>query len=545
MQPKNGTGLTTIILIFVLLPISVSLNNNLRLFSDKITISNKANSIASTTETQESLHYSLEFQCSFSTLYGGNLNDNVEDMEIDSQNNIIIVGYTQSANLPVENAYQENFGGSWDAYIAKFDSTGKSLIFASYLGGYDFDSAGEIAIDNEDNLYVTGTTFSSNFPITNAKYPYRNGTSDAFVTKFNPMGEVIFSTYLGGSDEDFSYGCDFDLNNNLIITGHTKSDDFPVTSDAFDSTFGGEEDSFLLILSEDGKTIEYSTYLGGSDLDMGSCSLLNKNNEIIAIGITASNDFVITEDAFQKNLNGIEDIFVSVFNSSDYSLIYSTYFGGNGEEITFDVVEDLFGNVFIAGQTSSTDLPLGLNPTQNHYGGNGDGFITKFNHQDLSFNFSLYIGGSHTDSIPNISIDNQDNVLISGTTSSEDFSITFNAYQSSLGGGEDVFISIVQPNDQSILYSTFLGGESNDNGMSISADNLGNIIVVGNTLSSDFPITSAYQSEKNSGDIFISKFSFNEQTNRFSIQSYGLLSFSTLILVSIIFQRLVKTKRKR
>jgi hypothetical protein len=523
----------------------VSLDKNVRSSNEKFRNSNQINTSKLSTETQDTLHFSSEFQCSFSTFYGGNMNDYVEDMEIDSENNIIVVGYTQSTNLPIENAYQESFGGSLDAYIAKFDSTGNSLIFATYIGGSDFDGAAEIAVDSEDNLYVTGTTFSSNFPTVNAIYPNRNGIGDAFVTKFSPLGEVIYSTYLGGSSEDFSYGCDFDLNNNLIITGHTKSNDFPITPNAFDSTFGGAEDSFLLILSEDGETIEYSTYLGGSDIDMGSCSLLNKDNEIITIGVTASNDFNTTEDAFQKNLNGLEDIFVTAFNSSDYSLLYSTFFGGNGEEITFDVVEDSQGNVIVAGRTSSTDLPLGLNPTQNKYGGSEDGFITKLNHHDFSLNFSLYIGGSNYDTIPKISIDSQDNILIIGTTASEDFSISLNAYQSSLGGGEDAFISIVQSNSQSLLYSTFLGGENNDNGMSILSDNHGNILVVGNTLSSNFPITYAYQSEIYSGDTFISKFSFIDQTKKFSLQYFELFSLPILIPVIIFLSRKISKYQEK
>ncbi|MFW9923672.1 MAG: SBBP repeat-containing protein [Candidatus Thorarchaeota archaeon] len=467
---------------------------------------------------------------SFSTYYGGSNNDGLIDMVIDSEDNIIIIGYTSSTNFPVVNAFQENSEGSDDSFVVKLDPSGQNILFASYLGGNGNDLAVKVTIDSSDNIYVTGITYSTNFPVSNAIQGTKNGVSDGFITKINPTGEVLYSTFLGGSGNDFAYGMDVDSEDHLIVSGHTASNDFITTTDAFDSSFGGGEDCFITILSADGQTVEYSSYLGGSAVDMGICGLVNQNNEIVIAGLTYSTNFNTTVDAYQSSNAGSEDVFISIFNATGQELLYSSYFGGNGDEIAADITEDSFGNLIVAGRTTATNLPLGLTPIRNHYSGGEDAFVVKFNTKDNSLNFSSYLGGIGYDFANGLAIDEEDNIIISGTTSSSSFNVTANAYQSLIGGGKDLFLTILPPNGTSLLYSTFLGGAYNDEGKKVAFDAENNIILTGLSISTNFPITNAFQSSlAGNNDAFICKFTFSNETRKISLSELDAILYSTIV----------------
>ena len=535
LNKKRITLLIILLQIGVLAPIAVmSISGNFKETNVNLA---QQDTIENPTSLQDYYQAVTTIDWDFSTYFGGSSEDFINDVEVDSNNNIIISGYTSSINLPTENAYQENSGGSFDAFIAKFDPTGQSLIFASYLGGNDFDAAVDVTIDSEDNIYLTGLAYSLNFPTVNALSSSRNGICDAFVTKFNPTGDVIFSTFLGGSGEDFCYGVAMDSSNNLVITGHTASSDFPVTSDAYDSSFAGEEDAVLILLNSDGQSIEYSTYLGGSGVDMGLKGFMNYNDEIVIAGLTSSSDFVSTDDALQSSFAGDFDAFVTIFNVTG-QVIYSTYYGGNGDEIAQSIGEDSQGNLIIVGRTTANNLPLSTTPLQNQHGGLEDGYVLKLNHQDYSLNFSTYLGGSEYDFAFDFLIDEQDNIIIFGTTASEEFEVTSNAYQTTIGGNLDAFLAILPPNGGSLVYSTFIGGEGDDKGKFITYDNQKNLIIAGFTGSTDFPAFSSFQNAKSSAtDGFIGKFSFTIQTQKSSFFTIENLVFYTIILTLVCYSK--------
>ncbi|MFW9923671.1 MAG: SBBP repeat-containing protein [Candidatus Thorarchaeota archaeon] len=475
---------------------------------------------------------------SFSTYYGGSGDDKIIDLAIDSENNIILIGYTNSIDFPIVNAFQNSLSGVIDIFVVKLDSSGQNILFASYLGGNSMDNPQSIFIDSEDNIYITGTTFSDNFPLSNAVQTIRSGFNDGFVTKISPSGTILYSTLLGGNSTEYVTGLDFDKENNFLIGGQTSSSDFTITTDAYDSSYSGSGDCFLTFLSSDGQEILYSSFFGGSTSDSINCGFINQNNEIVIAGFTFSTDFNITDDAYQYDKPGSSDMFISIFNSTGQELLYSSYFGGNWYDMVQDIKEDSLGNLILAGWTQSTNFPLGPNPIKSQYDDKEDAFVAKFNAEDNTLIFSTYLGGIGYDWATGITIDSDDNIFISGTTSSSAYNVTSNAYQPFIGGERDLFFTILPPDGQSLLYSTFLGGSNNDFGYRVNFDSENNFILYGHTSSSDFPTTNAYQNSfAGIYDGFICKFTFSEGTKKTTLSNEGILLFTAIVCISTIISR--------
>ncbi|MFW9922489.1 MAG: SBBP repeat-containing protein [Candidatus Thorarchaeota archaeon] len=475
----------------------------------------------------------------FSSFFGGFGEDGVVDLEIDSENNIIFVGHTFSTTLPVKNNFQQYFGGSFDAYVVKLSSDGQSIIFASYIGGSQGDAAVDVAIDNVGDIYVTGLTFSSNFPTKNAYKDSLTGSADGFITKISSEGELIYSTFFGGDGGDFLYGLGFDLENDFIFTGHTSSTNYPTTISAFDTSFNGEEDCILSILNSTGESLLYSSYFGGSLTDMGLCGFVdNELHEVIISGLTYSADLITTVDAIQQTHGGGMDAFISIFNLTDYSLNYSTYFGGNDTDRSFNIQYDSNKSLIFSGDTSSSNLPTTVGVLQENYQGESDGYITKLVPSRNSLSFCTYFGSDAYDFPNDFAIDVNDNILLIGGTASTDFYITDNAYQSTLKGNIDTFLSIIDSDGKSIVYSTFLGGSNEDEGNMLVLDSLGDVVIAGITKSSDFPVANSLdQSYGGSQDIFIGKFSSSIKTLALGPSPFEFLPLILFLLPPFIIRK--------
>jgi hypothetical protein len=313
----------------------------------------------------------------YSTYIGGSGNEGGEGIAIDSEGAVYVTGYAQS-DFPTKNPIQGSYGGGFrDAFILKVNSSGKKLIYSTYLGGNGEDWPEGIAVDSEGAAYMTGHTKSENFPTKNpiqGSYGGGEYSGDAFITKVNSSGStLVYSTYLGGSGEDWGSGIAVDSEGAAYVTGGTRSRNFP-TKKPIQGTNAGYYDAFITKINSSGSALIYSTYLGGSGYDGGYSIAVDSEGAAYVTGYTQSRDFppMLRE-------SGGTDAFISKVNSSGKKLIYSIFLVGSGEDWGEGIAVDSAGAVYITGYTDSWNFPT-KNPIQGSYGGGyhySDAFITK------------------------------------------------------------------------------------------------------------------------------------------------------------------------
>ncbi|MFX0092329.1 MAG: SBBP repeat-containing protein [Candidatus Hodarchaeota archaeon] len=398
--------------------------------------------------------------------------------------------------------------------------------FSTYLGGSGDEYSGDIAalavagvtIDNAGNIIVVGRTPSTDFPTLNAYQGSRSAERDAIVAKFSPEGQLLFSTYIGGSGDEWATSVAVDTNNNIVIIGTTSSTDFPVVN-AYQSTHagGGEVavlDIFISKISADGQSLIFSTYFGGSGDDWGYAINLDANDNFAITGSTYSTNLPLV-NASGSFVGGGVDAYVTKFSADGQSVIFSTYLGGFHHDWGHTVDFDHSGNLVIAGGTGATGLATSNAFQESYGGGNYDALVAKYSSNGSKV-FSTYLGGNGEEYAEGVAFDANGNIVITGQTTSNNFP-TFEAYQENKNGSWDAFITKLSPDGQSLIFSTFLGGNGNDLGKSICIDANGNIIATGQTSSRNFPTMIAYQDFLAGGDdVFIVQLSAN-----------GSLTFST------------------
>jgi hypothetical protein len=317
----------------------------------------------------------------YSTYLGGNNEDVGDRVAIDGAGNAYVTGATDSTNFPTTvGAFQTTLSGSRDAFVTKLNPTGNALVYSTYLAGNGGAIGRAIVVDSSGNAYLTGLA-GTDFPTTPGAFQTTfGGTLDAFVTKLNPTGStLVYSSYLGGSEHDESLGVAIDGGGNAYISGFTESTDFPTTTGAFQTTFGGVRDAFVTKLSPTGNALVYSTYLGGSGLDAGSNVVIDGEGNAYLSGVTNSTNFPTTPGAFQTIFAGIFDVFITKLNPTGSALLYSTYLGGSEEDNSFDIAIDVAGNAYLVGLTESTNFPITTEAFQTMLAGEEDAFVTKLN----------------------------------------------------------------------------------------------------------------------------------------------------------------------
>ena len=402
-----------------------------------------------------------------------------------------------------------------------------SLSYSTYLGGGGNEEGEGIAVDDRGNAYVTGWTQSSDFPTQNPYQTHRGG-GDVFVTKLSPSGTLIYSTYLGGSNEDYGYGIAIYSSGEAYLTGTTGSSDFP-TLNPYQTDQGGG-DVFVTKLSGSGDSLLYSTYLGGEGGDYGRGIAVDGSGNAYVTGYTLSSNFPTLNPYQSANQGGSwgYDAFVTKLNSSGNSLIYSTYLGGESDDYGNGITVDDSGDAYMTGATSSSDFPT-LNPLQAYQGGywGCNAFVSKLGSNGNNLIYSTFLGGNSADWGASITIDGDHNVYVTGGTSSLDFP-TLNPYQTSQGGHGywqyDAFVAKLASSGTSLIYSTYLGGRYDDYGRGIAVDGGGNACVTGMTLSPDFPVLNPSQSFPGYGisDAFVTKLNANGNIPLYSTYLGGI-----------------------
>ena len=370
------------------------------------------------------------------------------------------------------------------------------LSYSTYLGGNSDDYGCGIAVDGSGNAYVTVWTLSSNFPTTTGAYQTSLGGGwDAFVTKLNASGTaLVYSTYLGGNGNDWGYDIAVDGSGNAYVTGYTDSSNFPTTTGAYQTSLGGGWDAFVTKLNASGTALVYSTYLGGNGNDWGYGIAVDGSGNAYVTGMTGSSNFPTTTGAYQTSLASTGNAFVTKLNASGTALVYSTYLGGNNGTYGNGIAVDGSGNVYVTGLTRSSNFPTTTGAYQTSLGGYNSAFVTKLNASGTALVYSTYLGGNPYDEGDGIAVDGSGDAYVTGMTESSDFPTTTGAYQTSLGGGENAFVTKLNASGTALVYSTYLGGNSDDWGYGIAVDGSGNAYVTGYTESSNFPTTTgAYQ----------------------------------------------------
>jgi len=451
----------------------------------------------------------------YSTYLGGSTDEYALGIAVDSAGNAYVTGGTASSDFPTKNAFQPNYsGGSSNAFVTKINADGSGLVYSTYLGGSsDFNFGQSIAVDSAGSVYLTGATGAPDFPTVKPLQATNHGIRDAFVTKISPDGStLVYSTYLGGSGDDYGWGIAVDSDGNAHVTGDTPSRDFPVYK-ALQSKFheGANFNSFVSEINADGSAFIYSTYWGGSGGEGGSRVAVDPEGNTYIGGYTFSPDFP-TANAIQPTYAGNVDAYLTKLSADGQKVVYSTFLGGSGFEYGWDVAVDSTGNAYMTGFTQSTDFPTAnaIQPT-NH--GKADAFVAKINPGGSAFVYSTYLGGKNTDQGTSIAADSSGNAYVGGYTKSKTFP-TANAVQPTNHGGWDAFVAKITDDGSTLSYSSYLGGTANESifdtgyrDLGIAVDSEGSAYVAGTSRSMDFPITlpAFQQSLKGGADVFVAK----------------------------------------
>jgi hypothetical protein len=449
----------------------------------------------------------------YSSYLGGNGDDEAFGIAVDIAGNAYVTGLTTSTNFPTTlGAFQTAFGGGpYDVFVTKLNPTGSGLFYSTYLGGGGDDRARGIAVDAADNAYVTGFTFSTNFPTTAGAFQTAfPGGSAVFITKLNPTGSgLVYSTYLGGGGDDKAFGIAVDASGNAYVTGRTTG--LPTTLGSFDpiDTCSGSA-PFVTKLNTTGSGLVYSTFLCGNASTGQAVGIAVDVSGNAYVTGAASQTFPTTTGAFQTTLNG-NNAFVAKLNPTGSGLVYSTFLGGSGTDNTHGITVDASGNAFVTGATNSTNFPITPGAFQTTLNGGSDAFVTKLNPTGTALVYSTYIGGSQGEDGDSIAVDPSGNAYVTGLTTSVDFPTTGGAFQMTYGGGgSDAFVTKLNPIGSGLVYSSFLGGVGSDAGRGIAVDAFPNpyAYVTGLTDSTNFPTTpGAFQTIYGGGpdDAFVTK----------------------------------------
>ena len=315
----------------------------------------------------------------YSTYLGGGGGDLGYGMAVDTDGSAYVTGWTNSGNFPTTpGALQTTLAGISDAFVTKLSPVGSALAYSTYLGGSGSEDGLGIAVDTTDRAYITGDTNSTNFPTTVGAFRTTlAGTTDAFVTKLSPAGSaLVYSTYLGGGNEDIGRGIAVDPAGSAYVTGPTHSTNFPTTAGALQTSYAGNGDAFVTRLSAAGNSLGYSTYLGGGGEDIGRGIAVDTAGSAYVTGQTASTNFPIAGGALPTAYAGGSDVFVTKLSAAGSALVYSTYLRGGGDDYGYSIALDSAGGAYITGYTSSTDFPT-RNPYQGTKAGGVDVFVAK------------------------------------------------------------------------------------------------------------------------------------------------------------------------
>jgi len=412
----------------------------------------------------------------YSTYLGGTHTDIANGIAVDSFGNAFVVGSTGSPNFPTGPFFINGLcggdgkcGTSWNpqnaqvtnGFIAKLNAAGSALLYCGFIGEYEDVFAQAVAVDADDNAYVTGITGPNMtptvtitppalppppFPITATAFQTTIVGVNAFVMKIGSLGnDILYSSYLGGSVEDIGYGIGLDSSANAYVTGLTYSPDLATTAGALQPAYGGAGDGFIAKVNANASgaaSLNYLTYFGGNGLDQGNAIAVDAAGNAYVAGASSSTTFGIAANGFQTTNNGQGDAFIAKLTTTG-ALSYFTYLGGAKADSATGIALDSSANVYVTGSTVSTDFPTAGAVFQPNYGGgNADSFVAKLDPTGKTLLYSSYLGGTNTELATGIAVDTSGSAYVTGQTCSEDFPLA-NPLQGVPGGNCDAYVAKV------------------------------------------------------------------------------------------------------
>jgi hypothetical protein len=451
---------------------------------------------------------------------GGSGEDVIAGIAVDAAGNAYVTGYTfsASATFPVAVGPFLIHAGDRDAFVAKVNAAGTALVYCGYLGGSDDDRAYGIALDNEGNACVVGNTGSdeSSFPVRTGPDLTYNGSTDVFVAKINAAGTaLVYCGYIGGSNTDIGNGIAVDAWGNAYVTGYTASrpNTFPVVVGPR-LTHAGFLDAFVAKVKADGTALVYCGYIGGFDDDGGYGIAVDSSGNAYVTGSTSSNHYgfpvMVGPDRFH---NGGFDAFVAKVKADGTALVYCGYIGGNNLDYGRSIAVDGQGNVYITGETQSTELtfPVIIGPDLTH-NRSTDAFVAKVKADGTALVYCGYIGGSDQDCGLGIAVDSRGNAYITGRTVSSEATFPVSVGPDlTHNGGWDAFLARVNPAGTALVTCGYIGGSGDDQGGGVALDDQRNVYIAGSTDSTEstFPVDIGPALTYNDGnrDAFVAKVS--------------------------------------
>jgi hypothetical protein len=452
----------------------------------------------------------------FSTYLGGSDHDWTNVAALDADENVIIVGETESSDFPVSpGAFDPTANGYTTAFVAKLSADGGSLLFGTFFGGSAVEYCSGGGVDAAGNILLTGATWSSDLPTTPGAYDTtHNGLADAFVARLSADGSsLLYGTFIGSEGSDGGAILLPGADGAIALLGGTYSPDFPTTPGAYDTTYNGGVDGFVLELAADGGSLTFGTLFGGSGDDDGRAFSFDSGGNLVFTGHTDSPDFPTTAGAYDTTLDGYYDAFVSKLVADGSSLLYSTYIGGSGSDWGEGLAADSNGTMLMTGCTTSEDFPTTPGAYDTTPNGSEDAFVLKLASEGGSLLFSSFVGGSSRDQGEEVVLDEDGNLLVVGTTNSPDFPTTAGAYDTTHNGDWDGFVFKLASAGDALEYSTYVGGEEHvDEAWAVTPAGLDEIVVAGRTDSSDFPTSAgAYDVTYNGDDdVFVLRLLLDE-----------------------------------
>lgn len=432
----------------------------------------------------------IDPRIAFSTTIGGSGDDVATAVAVDRAGSTYVAGTTSSADLPLRRPLRggERRPQPVDAFVAKLDRAGR-LVHATYLGGSRYSDAHGIAVDRRGQAYVTGSTGSPDFPTTRGALQERFGGPpfDAYVAKLSAAGDrLVYATFLGGPRNDRGHALAVAADGSVVAVGRTAHDGFPTAGRLRHAPDGG---ATVTRIAAGGRRAVYATVLGGADRANSSNTAfgvaLDRHANAYVAGSTSAPDFPTVAALQPRFGGGASNAFVTKIDARGRRIAYSTYLGGGGEDGGSAIAVDRRGRAYVTGQTTSADFPRAGAGLPGRAGSAGsDAFVAMIG-AGGRLGWSALIGGSGDDGGRAIAVNDRGNAFVAGRTRSPDFPLA-DAAQARLGGAGDAFVTALARAGTSIVRSTYLGGSGDDEGLAIALDRRGDVVVAGQSESTDF-----------------------------------------------------------
>ena len=449
-----------------------------------------------------------------SSYFGRFQYDEATDTAVDGNGFIYVVGRS------------ELFGNT-DAFVLKLTSDGSQVLYAKYLRGSGFDMASAVAVDAAGTVYVAGHTTSPDFPVVHPLQEYLQGSSDMWVAKLDPSGDLLYSTYYGGSSFENGDAMAVGPGGEVYLSGGTGSIDLPGANGVQRIHGGGFGDGFVAKIAPDGATVQFATYLGGSGSDELNRVAVGADGHVYVAGYTSSIDFPVAGALQPVFGGGSNDALVAKLSPDGARLVFSTYLGGVGSEAAGGLTVGADASVYIAGTTRSYDFPTRNAYKEVNYTVYADAFVAKLQPDGAAFVFSTLFGGEGHEAVLDLSVDAAGDIHFVGQTESYDFPLV-GATQEQIVG-VDAFTAQLTPDGSRVVRSTPIGGAGFDTAYGIAFSASGDVWVVGRTDSEDFPVANAFQPAlAGSTDAFVARLSASTLPNAEPIAFAGHDRFYTI-----------------